>query len=312
MRLCGSRPKRKPRVEKPTSHELVAFFVLTYVVSWAFLIPSYRILLDAGWAQDSLQYVPPLAFLGLIGVFGPTLAALFLSWYRNGRIGVRTLLERLMVWRVHIGWYFFALLAPTLLFFVALIACRVAGFSLGPVLVQDAGVMVISALAVTLPFGPIPEELGWRGYALPRLLQRNRPMTASLVLGALWTLWHVPAFFVPGVAIPSALAVTPLTILLYLLNNTALSLIFTGLYLRTKASVLLAILLHAGSNASSNIVFALFPEASLSVGEMELVYAVNIALMAILGTVMVTDRGGGLPATTGGLRIHRTGHDHRR
>lgn len=268
-------------------HQLTTYFVLTYVLSWGFLIPAYRILLDAGWAQDGLDEVPPLAFIGLIGAFGPTLAALILSWYHDGRSGVRTLLDRLSIWRVHPGWYLFALFAPAFLFFLALLAAGTAGVSLGSLVAQNVGLMVLAAIGVTLPFGPVPEELGWRGYALPRLLQGYRPIAASVILGLFWTLWHIPAFFVPGVAIPSAFAVTPLTIGLYLANNTALSLIFTGLFLRTKGSVLLAILLHAGSNASSNIIYELFPEASLSVGSMELVYAINVVLMGVLGFAML-------------------------
>lgn len=273
-------------------YQLTAYFVLTYLVSWAFLIPSYWALLNAGWAQGGLDEVPPLAFVGLIGAFGPTLAALFLSWHQDGRDGVRTLLKRLFVWRVQIVWYLFALLAPTLLFLIALLASRLAGFSPGPIFLQNVVVMVVSAIAITLPFGPIPEEIGWRGFALPRLLHRHGPIRASLLLGFFWTLWHVPAFFVPGVAIPSEFSVTPLTILLFLLNNTTLCLIFTGLYLRTRGSVLLAILLHAGSNASSNIIYALFPKASLTMGAMELVYGVNIALMGLLGLAMLIGRRG--------------------
>jgi CAAX protease family protein len=284
-----------PNMEPPITlrlprHQLTAYFVLTYVVSWAFLIPSYWALLNAGWAQGGLDEVPPLAFVGLIGAFGPTLAALFLSWQKDGRHGVRTLLRRVLVWRVQIVWYLFALLVPTLLFLIALLASRLAGFSPGPIFLQNVVLVVISAIAITLPFGPIPEELGWRGFALPRLLHRHGPIAASLIVGFFWTLWHVPAFFVPGVAIPSAFAVTPWTVLLYLLNNTALCLIFTGLYLRTKGSVLLAILLHAGSNASSNIADALFPAASLSVGAVELVYGVNIALMGLVGLALLIGR----------------------
>lgn len=113
---------------------------------------------------------------------------------------------------------------------MALLAVGTAGLSLGALV----GLMVLAPIGVTMPFGPVPEELRWRGYALPRLLQGYRPIVASVILGFSWTLWYVPAFFVPGVAIPSAFAVTSLTIVLYLANNTALCRIITGLFLRGR------------------------------------------------------------------------------
>lgn len=271
-------------------HSLTTYFVLTYLLSWAFLIPSYRILLDAGWAQDGLDEVPPLALIGLVGAFGPTLAALIVVGGYDARAGMRRLVRRLSIWRVPPGWYLFALFGPALVFLAALAATSSSGPGIGPLVLENAGMMALAAIAITLPFGPVPEELGWRGYALPRLLQRHRPIAASLILGLFWTLWHVPAFFVPGIAIPSAFAVTPLTVLLYLANNTALCLVFTGLFLRSKGSVLLAILLHAGSNASPNIIYGLFPEAPHSVGSIELVYGVDVALIGLLGLGMLIRR----------------------
>ncbi len=131
-------------------------------------------LLDAGWAQGGLDEVPPLAFVGLIGAFGPTLAALILSWHEDRGNGVRRLLKRLAIWRVHAGWYLFALFAAAVLLFVALLASRPAGFSLGPVLMHGVGAMVFSAIALTLPFGPVPEELGWLSRSESVLAARSR------------------------------------------------------------------------------------------------------------------------------------------
>lgn len=270
-------------------YPIASYFILTYLVSWVFLIPAFRALLNAGWAQDGLSTIPPVVFVGLLGVFGPTIVALILSGYRGGRQGVKSLLKRYLIWRVNWGWYVFVLFVPLLLFFFAVwLGAVFSGTFIGVPILKNIVLVVIGAIAITIPFGPLPEELGWRGYALPHLLRKFGPVVSSLVLGFFWTFWHIPAFFVPGVAIPSAFALTAGTIFLYLLNNTALSFIFTGIFLRTRGSVLLAILLHAGSNASSNIIYSIFPASGASTSTMLLVYVINIVLMTVVGLGLLT------------------------
>jgi CAAX protease family protein len=90
--------------------------------------------------------------------------------------------------------------------------------------------------------GPLGEELGWRGVALPGLLKRWPPLTASLVLGGLWGLWHLPTFFI------STLSQSHLSLPLFLLGMVALSVIMTWLYLRTQGDLLLMILVHLVAN----------------------------------------------------------------
>jgi membrane protease YdiL (CAAX protease family) len=102
------------------------------------------------------------------------------------------------------------------------------------VLVATPLVLLTTAQIVTNS-GPLGEELGWRGYALPRLLARTSPLKAGLVLGLVWTLWHVPAFLFSGI-IGSPLSNLPW----YALGTVGLSLLMTALFVRTGGNVLVA------------------------------------------------------------------------
>ena len=91
----------------------------------------------------------------------------------------------------------------------------------------------------------VGEELGWRGYLLPRLLERYSALTASLMVGLLWGLWHLSLFLTP--AFPHSERSFPL----FMISTTVYSVWFTWLFLRTRGSVLLATLFHASLNLFS-------------------------------------------------------------
>jgi membrane protease YdiL (CAAX protease family) len=148
-------------------------------------------------------------------------------------------------WRVRWWWYPVVLVGPLVF---SLIAARVA-MLLGqpwPAVRPVALTLSVPALALTfliLMFTDgLAEELGWRGYLLPRLLSRYRAVAASLILGLGWWLWHLPLIWTAGAAIEGQ----PLWLLLA--DLLAKSLIFTYVFLGTQGSVLFAIMLHASTN----------------------------------------------------------------
>jgi len=202
-------------------HPLIAFFVLACALTWP-LIP--------------LVSVSPL--WGFPALFGPALAAIVVAAVAEGSTGVRDLLGRLVRWRVRTRWYAFALGLPVALSLVT------AGLHLlleAQISVEFGGLSVLNFVVFALIFG---EELGWRGYALPRLLVGRTALSASLILGVLWGLWHLPTFFVSG---------TPqhgLPLSAFALLTVAYSVLFTWAYLHTRGSVLIATLLHGSINFS--------------------------------------------------------------
>jgi len=202
-------------------HPLVAFFVLAYALTWP-LIP--------------LVTVSPL--WGFPALFGPALAAVIVAAIPDGRAGLKDLLSRLVRWRVGARWYAVALGLPMLL------ALTAAGLHLvlgAPTFVTFGELSVLNFVVFFLIVG---EELGWRGYALPRLLAQRSALAASLILGVMWGAWHLPTFFVPGApqyGLPFSA---------FVLLTMAYSVVIGWVYVHARGSVLIASLMHGAINLS--------------------------------------------------------------
>ena len=220
-------------------HPIIAYFVLAYAISWAVELPL------AASAQGWLRTQMPPA-LHYLASFGPMLAALIVTAMTEGRHGIWQLLSGLFKWRVGLGWLLFAILSPIALFAVAAIA-GVATTGKWPDLALLGEVDYLPYLGVAgafilwlLTFG-VGEELGWRGFALPRLQTKHSALTATLILGLVWACWHVPAFFYKDTYRAMGLGGFPLLLLFIL----AASPVFTWLYNSTRGSLLMVIVFHA-------------------------------------------------------------------
>lgn len=230
------RPQRASWVH---NHPLAVFMALAYSFSWACMLPL------AVAHQGLLPLSPPFA-LHYLAAFGPLAAAALLAGMTAGSDGLRTLFSGLLRWRVGLRWYLFALGAPLGLFAAATIVDRAFGGS-GPdlgLLGQVDYLPYLSppgALALWLLTFGLGEEVGWRGYLLPRLQPIWGARGSSLVLGLFWAIWHVPAFFYRDTYIAMGLVAGLPTLLLAI---TAASVIFTWLYNGTHGSLLIVVLFH--------------------------------------------------------------------
>jgi hypothetical protein len=238
---------------------LSTFFALTFAITWglAALFLTFRSVLEPLFGplgENNLVY--------WIAVFSPSISAVIITGWTKGGEGVRHLLARLVQWRFSILIYFGILVGVPLLGVIAgalngtLQTISLAGF----------------AAARFGGAGPLGEELGWRGFALPRLLARHSRLRASLILGVIWGVWHLPAFALGGTT-QSALSVP-----IFMVGAVALSVIATAVYQVSGGSVLSAVLLHMMVNIAINAIAGSFNAMTLGLTLVALAIAAGWAL----------------------------------
>jgi uncharacterized protein len=211
-------------------HRLTAFFVLTFAITWG--IGAFAIFLPAQFRNlfGEISDTHPLYY---IAVAAPTISASILALAWEGWHGLGDLFKRLLRWRFGIHWYALVLVGlPALGWLIT----RLTGSH--PLKDISTPALLLALLFNLLVTGPLGEELGWRGFALPRLLQRFSPFKASLILGAIWGIWHLPSFYV------SAMVQAEISLPLFLLNALCLSFLASWLFMNTGGSVLITVLLH--------------------------------------------------------------------
>lgn len=203
----------------------------------------------------------PGYLLLLVGIAGPTWAALLVSSLAPGGADRDALIHRLLRWRVGVWWYLIALGLPLLLALMTAVCYTLAGgrgfagLHVGPL------VGLVPQLLWTLILGgPLEEELGWRGFAFPLLRASTNAVVSSLIIGILWGLWHLPLFLLPGTSQYVLVTQHPLGILWFVgfvVQTTALSVIFGWLVTRTHESVPIAMVFHTGANMAYSVLAVL-------------------------------------------------------
>ncbi|MCI0463937.1 MAG: CPBP family intramembrane metalloprotease [Gemmataceae bacterium] len=200
---------------------LTAFVLLAYGLTWACWLSISTV--PAEWAET----------LATLGQFGLLVAALAVAGVAGGW---RDLLGRLCKWRVHPLWFGLALLLPGALALAALVLTDQTFDIRGAYLAPD---VVPHFVLILLVGGPLGEELGWRGFALPRLQTLCPPLLATFLLALIWAGWHLPLWWVADV---------PCSFGLYVVGVIPLTFLFTWLSAHCGGSVLVAMLFHASIN----------------------------------------------------------------
>ena len=281
LRVARRSPQSATSTESPRHPDgIVAYFVATFVASWVWWMGV------APLVTPSLPLRLRELFL-LPGVFAPAFVAIAMTARAEGRRGVAALLRGVIRWRVGARWYVFAVVY---LVAVKLIAASLYRFIRGtwPMFGTDPLPLLLVAVVLSLP-SQAGEEIGWRGYALPRLASRLGLALASVVLGVIWAAWHLPFFF--NVASDK----TGHPFLPYLLTVTALSVAIAALYRGTNGSVLLTMLMHAAINNTKDIVPSSTPLMSwLTIG---------VLWVGAVVTLVWMGRGGGLASPRGFGRV---------
>ena len=219
------------------SHRTIAYFIIAFGASWLCWIPA--IVADG----------PITELFVFVGVWGPAAAAATVTHLSDE--SVAGWLRDIVRWRVPRRWYAFALGLPVVMIAAVSVPFVLLGHDLDAGLLDSRLATYVPMLVFVSLVGGGNEEFGWRGFALPELLRRHSPTGATLRLGSLWALWHVPLLAVSddlshGLSGP----VLGLVLAATVLNIVALSVIYTFLWRHTR-SVVLAVLLHGSFNAAN-------------------------------------------------------------
>lgn len=263
-------------------HPVAAFFIGAYAFTWLW------------WTPSMLGFEGTLVSAAMfVGAFGPAVSAATIIQLTGG--SARTWMRGLLRWRVPVRWYAFALGLPILIVSVATAAFVLAGEKIELSLLGGNLAKLVPLLLFVTLLGGGNEEPGWRGFALPRLQTRWTPLRATLLLGSVWALWHVPILVAAGGhgldPVPFALII--LVLFVGIAGGYAFPLTF--LYNKTQ-STLLCMLLHGSYNTAIGLLILVPEDALRGATYATATLAITGTMLAVTTVLLLVTRGQlGLP-----------------
>jgi uncharacterized protein len=232
---------------------ILFFFFFAYAFSWILTIPF--ILAEWGILEGDFT------ILFVLKSFGPFFSALYITRTLYGKDGIKQLRQKIRQWKISWVWYLLVLIGiPALILLgVAVQPGKTNGF-----LGLNMEVLISYPIYFVVVFfggGPLGEEPGWRGFALPRLQTKFGPMIGTLILGFFWTCWHLPDFLTsaqgggPGTGWKNFAINFPI----FLCLVTFLAILLTWIYNRCDGSIFMVLLAHASVNTPQVVLMPLFP-----------------------------------------------------
>jgi membrane protease YdiL (CAAX protease family) len=233
-------------------HPLFSYFFIAYTFSWITYVPYVL----SQWSI--LPKTPFYLLFHVVHTYGPAVAAIIMFRTTEGKVGLAHLRSGIRQWSAGWQWYLFVLLVIPVLIVLGIIFQPGALASFQGVTPALLVIYVVNFVAVILGGGPLGEEPGWLGFALPRMQTRYGPLKGTLFLGVLWTFWHLADFLTPtqggGPGTGPAEFFTNLPV--FLLMVVSLAIIFTWVFNHTGDSIFIAILLHASVNTPGTCLVA--------------------------------------------------------
>jgi uncharacterized protein len=252
-------------------YPVVTYFALTFLISWtgALAVAAPHLIRDEPLPKMTGILMFPVMLLG------PSFAGVVLTRIVDGKSGLRVLLSQMFRAWVPLRWYTALLLPPVLVLTVLLILERFVS----PVYAPNRFFM---GILFGIPAGFL-EEIGWMGYAFPKMRSESNGLVPSILLGLLWALWHLPVINYLGTATPHGAYWLPF-FLAFSLAMTGMRVLIAWIYTNTK-SVLLAQLMHVSSTGS----LVLFSAARVTAAQEAMWYAFyGAALWIVVGIVLKT------------------------
>ena len=224
------------------------FFLLALGWSWLFWVPLIFLNLVFNTMPGIILYS--------IGGLGPALSAIYLVRTSQQKDERREFWHRVIDFkRVPWYWFFASLFIPLLIAIFSILVSRLLSteyIKWQPMwLLIQSPVLFLLFLVSTLLFGPLPEEIGWRGYGLASLQTRYSALQSSFIVGFFWVIWHMPLFLTKESAFAVAYPLFSLRFWLWAISLLSISIIMTWIFKRTEQSTLTAILFHFSMSATS-------------------------------------------------------------
>lgn len=229
-----------------TRYPLRAFFGLSFAFFWFLLLAAFSVIVLFRVRFDAVpKWV--LALLTILGSWTPNLAAVITINFSGGREGLKRLMGMAIRFKIK-GICYLAALIPILTILAAVLIYRSFESSEPRFLGLSTGFW-LGQIMLNIFSGPTGEELGWRGFALPRLLQKYRPVKANLFLGTLWGIWHLPLWLISGYS--------GFQLLLYILTSgfgiISLTFLMTWIYVKSSFSLVPVAIIHFCFNFALNL-----------------------------------------------------------
>ncbi len=237
-----------------TQHPLWSYVLLTFVISWGGVL--FVVGGPAGIPGTTHQQNVLLPVAVMVMLLGPSIAGIALTGLVSGKAGLRDLLSRSLRWRVGAGWYSVALLAAPVVAATTLLLLSLSSRAFLPGIVTAEGKVsvLLVGLGGALSAG-VFEEIGWTGFALPRLRTRHGIVVSGLVLGITWGAWHLLVNWWGSGTATGAFSVSLflLQFVFYATVLPAFRVLMVWVYDRT-GSVLVAMLMHASLTGSDPLI----------------------------------------------------------
>ena len=280
--------RRLPQLMR--QHPLFSFFFMAYAFSWIIFIPYVL----SQWGI--LPKTPFYIWFHVLHTFGPALAAVIMINLIDGKAGIHHLRQRIRAWRAGGRWYLFILMGIPALIILGIMVQPGALASFQGLSPNLLVAYPLTFVAVWFGGGPLGEEIGWRGFALPRMQPRYGPLRGTLLLGVLWAFWHLEDFLTPtqgggpGAGLAAFFRIFPLFFLMVI----ALAIILTWVFNHTRGSVFIAITAHASVDNPELVLVPLF----LTVDYTSLILAglVGFGVAALLIVLLTRGRLGYQPS----------------
>ncbi|MFA6409372.1 MAG: CPBP family intramembrane glutamic endopeptidase [Gammaproteobacteria bacterium] len=266
-------------------YPIIAFFVLTllwsdgiWISMWVLAIPRFQL--------QHLLHIHVSGTFGLLGLIGPGLAAIVISLLLDGKKTLFRLFKPLAKWKVPYIYYVYVYLGVFFFYcaasWFAVLLGNYSNIHTLSWLLQNTkaplfelhGLWIIVEMTIIYTFC---EELGWRGFALPRMTEKINVFSSAFILGVFWTLWHIPMIYLYG----SSANLNFTTMVIYFLHTECMSIFFAWFYFKTNRSLLICGLFHGAANG----IGAFFPMTASLIGQgsnvTTLSFEIVIALLMI-------------------------------